>query len=270
MLKFLSVIVFAVVTVSPTFAMTKHMPQRHGLLPMPQQHGLLPNVNHTVKAPDFTHTKRPEFLDRTHAPQAATQPMQPSRGMFNNPNEFRAPLIVVLTEMKRLGGDGLPVPNLGRFVGGGNTKIDNQITPDQLADKLFQLDRTHAPQAATQPMQPSRGMFNNPNEFRAPLIVVLTEMKRLGGDGLPVPNLGRFVGGGNTKIDNQITPDQLADKLFQIEPKAGNKCMLSIHQNDRYWDALLNDLRGGRGQNPAYMAEIQKLRELQSKLVVFK
>ena len=193
MLKFLSVIVFAVVTVSPTFAMTKHMPQRHGLLPMPQQHGLLPNVNHTVKAPDFTHTKRPEFLDRTHAPQAATQPMQPSRGMFNNPNEFRAPLIVVLTEMKRLGGDGLPVPNLGRFVGGGNTKIDNQITPDQLADKLF-----------------------------------------------------------------------------QIEPKAGNKCMLSIHQNDKYWDALLNDLRGGRGQNPAYMAEIQKLRELQSKLVVFK
>ena len=113
-------------------------------------------------------------------------------------------------------------------------------------------------------------MFNNPNEFRAPLIVVLTEMKRLGGGGLPVPNLGRFVGGGNTKMDDQITPDQLADKLFQIEPKAGNKCMLSIHQNDKYWDALLNDLRSGRDQNPAYMAEIQKLRELQSKLVVYR
>ena len=186
MLKFLSVIVFAVVTVSPTFApMARRSPPHHIM----------------YKAPPVTTVIRPHHKTPDH-----TQVIQ-------------AP---------------------------------------------------HAPQAATQPMQPSRGMFNNPNEFRAPLIVVLTEMKRLGGGGLPVPNLGRFVGGGNTKIDNQITPDQLADKLFQIEPKAGNKCMLSIHQNDKYWDALLNDLRGGRGQNPAYMAEIQKLRELQSKLVVFK
>ena len=102
MLKFLSVILLAAVTVSPTFAMTK----------MPQQRGLLPSVKPAVPAPNFAHTKRPEFLDRTHAPHPATQPMQPSRGMFNNPNEFRAPLIVVLTEMKRLGGGGLPVPNL--------------------------------------------------------------------------------------------------------------------------------------------------------------
>ena len=201
MLKFLSVIVFAVVTVSPTFApMARRSPPHHIM----------------YKAPPVTTVIRPHHKtpDHTQVIQAPHAPQAPQAAQV-----IQAP---------------------------------------------------HAPQAATQPMQPSRGMFNNPNEFRAPLIVVLTEMKRLGGGGLPVPNLGRFVGGGNTKIDNQITPDQLADKLFQIEPKAGNKCMLSIHQNDKYWDALLNDLRGGRGQNPAYMAEIQKLRELQSKLVVFK
>jgi len=188
MFKFLSVILLAAVTVSPTFAMTKHMPQQHGLLSNANH-----NANHTVKAQNLDHTKRTELLDPTHAPQAATQPMQPSRGMFNNPNEFRTPLIAVLTEMKRLGG--------GK---------------------------------------------------------------------LPVPNLGRFIGGGNTKMDDQITPEQLANKLFKIEPKAGNKCMLSIHQDDKYWHALLNDLRGDRGQNSAYMEQIQKLRELQSKLVVYK
>jgi hypothetical protein len=92
------------------------------------------------------------------------------------------------------------------------------------------------------------------------LTKVLTKLKEHGTGRLPVPNIGRFVGGGSTMMDKTANPADLARKMMELK----NGKYVEIKSGQKYWDAVINDLRGERVKDPTYMGLIAQLKTLKA------